>query len=457
MVEQEFPLTHKVREDLDKLVVLIRSSKGSGAPILLGFSGPVAQEAVKKELKQRLIDQFKFETIQWNPKIRGIEELFPKEDTGPTIYFVEGLEKNLQGSQEEVDAAYALLNFTREYYTKSKKTVLYCLPSDLIYKGIQWKAGDFWSFRAGTYDFFFEEDYTAEIREKISSELENYETPSDQIALYEEFLATERKKKNPDSIRVADLLVTLVDLYRKIGEPQKALPYSQEALEIARKLGDRPYEAYALNTIGSSYLELSQIHEALNYIQEAREKYRQLGDQKGESAALNNTASIYIALRQPEKALQFLQDAFDMANKVGYEDLLCTAKIGIARIYFANLGDYQKGLSLLEEAMETAQSFGYKDMISQILEDYGVIYIKQGHLQKALEFLLKSVEYSRQLKNKDAEAHTLWGIGTVYMKMGENQRALSQLQNARELYQQIGNKLKEEEISKLIEEIKSSE
>jgi tetratricopeptide (TPR) repeat protein len=54
-------------------------------------------------------------------------------------------------------------------------------------------------------------------------------------------------------------------VYRGLGEPQRALEYFGQSLPIRREVGDRAGEAATLNNIGLVYAGLGERQRALEY------------------------------------------------------------------------------------------------------------------------------------------------------------------------------------------------
>jgi len=190
----EHTLSFKFQDDLKELVGQLRLTKNRGGFFLLSVSGPLAQKLIEEELYTKLKDEFKLKKILWNPEIRDLIELFPLEDRANTIYIVDGLENSLK--EENGPAVYSLLNLTREFYSRRKKVVIYRLPLEILYKELQWKAPDFWSFRTASFEFYLHDDLISIIKEKVRSDLNEHVKKPDIIAFWEVLLETEKKAKS---------------------------------------------------------------------------------------------------------------------------------------------------------------------------------------------------------------------------------------------------------------------
>ena len=286
----KFHLSFKVQDDLKELVHLIRTTKDRGGFFLLGVSGPGARKIIKKELSLRLKEEFILKKVKWKTGIKDLIELFPLEGPANSVYIVEELEKSLQ--EGDGAATYSLLNLTREFYLRNKKIVIYQLASDTLFKQLQWKAADFWSFRTASFDFFLEEDYRAIIKEKISAELEGYEKDSEKVVLLEDLLAKAKKEKKQDHKEISNLLAKLGNLYSHLGDTGKALNYLQQALELDRQLGYKQGEASVLSNIGLIYSDLGQPQKALNYLQNALDIFQKIKNKTKEKWILKEIEKI---------------------------------------------------------------------------------------------------------------------------------------------------------------------
>ncbi|WP_374875466.1 CHAT domain-containing protein [Microseira sp. BLCC-F43] len=98
---------------------------------------------------------------------------------------------------------------------------------------------------------------------------------------------------------------------------REALQTFQQALVIAREIGDKTLTAIALNNIGAVYYYLSQYPKALEFYQQALAIRREAGDKAGEGKTLNNIGSVYDNLSQYPKALEFYQQALAIRREAG--------------------------------------------------------------------------------------------------------------------------------------------
>jgi tetratricopeptide (TPR) repeat protein len=102
-----------------------------------------------------------------------------------------------------------------------------------------------------------------------------------------------------------------------IGDRDGALGDYEQALPIARDVGDRAGEATTLNNMGSVHWARGDLPAALDHYQQALPIRRDVGDRAGEAATLNNIGSVHQALGDQQGALNLYQQALPIVRDVG--------------------------------------------------------------------------------------------------------------------------------------------
>ena len=81
-----------------------------------------------------------------------------------------------------------------------------------------------------------------------------------------------------DRSLVGQLLGTVGLSHHRLGEVQKAIEYYEQALVIAREIGDRQGEGDALGSLGLAYASLGELQKATSLLQQAKAIGEQIGD-----------------------------------------------------------------------------------------------------------------------------------------------------------------------------------
>ncbi len=154
--------------------------------------------------------------------------------------------------------------------------------------------------------------------------------------------AIDRRKELEDMSPLANSLSYLAELYRSMGQYDRALPLYESALEIRKsELGDRhPFTATSLNNLALLYNSMGQYDRALPLYEAALEiRKSELGDRHSDTAtSLNNLAGLYESMGQYDRALPLYESAVSLCEELLGHD-------------HPNTKVVQKNLRLLREKM----------------------------------------------------------------------------------------------------------
>ncbi|VEP15844.1 Tetratricopeptide repeat protein (fragment) [Hyella patelloides LEGE 07179] len=125
--------------------------------------------------------------------------------------------------------------------------------------------------------------------------------------------------------------ISLGNAYGSLGQYQRAIDYYQQALEIARDIGDREYEGHSLGnlglaygyeghslgSLGNVYSSLGKYQRAIDYYQQALEIAQDIGDRGHEGRSLGNLGLAYGSLGEYQRAIDYHQQALKIARDIG--------------------------------------------------------------------------------------------------------------------------------------------
>jgi tetratricopeptide (TPR) repeat protein len=101
-----------------------------------------------------------------------------------------------------------------------------------------------------------------------------------------------------------------------IGQYDEALNYYNQALVIAREVGDRVGEGDTLTYIGFVYKAKGQHDQALEYFNQALVITREIGDRAGEGNNLAYIGKVHQAKGQYNQALEYYNQALVIAREL---------------------------------------------------------------------------------------------------------------------------------------------
>ncbi|MEB3829890.1 tetratricopeptide repeat protein, partial [Phormidium sp. CCY1219] len=123
--------------------------------------------------------------------------------------------------------------------------------------------------------------------------------------------------------------------------------YFLQSLEIAREIGDKPWESISLNNLGNVYQNLGEYAEAEQYYLQSLEIARLLGDKAGEGITLGNLGVVYESLGEYAEAEQQFLAAIEVREQL---------RLGLTDAQKISLFERQKTTYELLQAVLIAQN-----------------------------------------------------------------------------------------------------
>ena len=105
--------------------------------------------------------------------------------------------------------------------------------------------------------------------------------------------------------------------YADLGDARRAIEFYEQALAIAREIGDRRGEGNALGNLGIAYADLGETRRAIEFYEQRLAIAREIGDRRGEGNALGNLGIAYADLGETRRAIEFYEQALAIAREIG--------------------------------------------------------------------------------------------------------------------------------------------
>jgi CHAT domain-containing protein/Tfp pilus assembly protein PilF len=304
--------------------------------------------------------------------------------------------------------------------------------------------------------------------------------------------------------RQGAILNRMGDAYVRLRQYPQALESYQQALDIAKEVGDRAAKAVAFSSIGAAYQELGRYSQALSSYQQALEAAKSIGDRSEEGRLLNKLGEILSQLGQQPQARDYYQKALAIAKEVGDREeegrILAairavpdnltqpppasgygqppssTRQAEADRLLQQAWEQYQtcqfqSAMQSSQSALEIYHEIGnhyYQQALSILqavddragegatLNNIGLVYSNLGQYRQALEQYQQALPITRAISDRVLEGATLNNIGLVYSNLGQYAQALEQFQQALVIAREIGDRALEGATLNNIGEVYSS-
>jgi CHAT domain-containing protein/Tfp pilus assembly protein PilF len=221
--------------------------------------------------------------------------------------------------------------------------------------------------------------------------------------------------------------------------PRAALPQFEEALQTARRAGDRHGEAIVLGNIGVCHKNLGDYDRAMRFHEQSLALKRALDDREQVGRTLSNIGQVRWLQGRYREALAAYDEAQGIFDALGSPYLRAAVTNGRSLVY-DELGDYrrsrdgyQRALALYAEAGE-AESDGASDARGNL----GGVSLLLGRFDEAEEHYAASLALSEKLGDLQRQSLDLGNLGLCALGRGDFSLALSRFDRALSLIRGAG-------------------
>ncbi|WP_298364746.1 tetratricopeptide repeat protein, partial [Azospirillum sp.] len=189
--------------------------------------------------------------------------------------------------------------------------------------------------------------------------------------LYTRAVAMRKKVLGPHHSDTATSLSNLDLAHASLGETQRTIDTYEQALGIAREIGDRRGEGHHLVNLGLAHAALGEIRRAIDFHQHALAIAREIGDRRGEGRILGNLGLAHADLGDTRRAIDFYEQALVIAREIGDRrgEGRILGKLGLAH---ADLGETWRAIDFHQQALVIAREIGDRLGEERILGDLGL-------------------------------------------------------------------------------------
>ena len=151
------------------------------------------------------------------------------------------------------------------------------------------------------------------------------------------------------------LLRCLAKVDMNTGKLEDARAHMNEAMDLARRMEHRRYEAEARTLLGEIAGRQTRYQSAVDHFKAALAIDRDLGDRYTTGVKLANLGITYTAIGLYRRAERYLRKALELHEAIGHPSLLNEVMVNLGEVSF-ELGDGPAAMTLLEEAIAVARS-----------------------------------------------------------------------------------------------------
>ncbi|MDX1629403.1 MAG: adenylate/guanylate cyclase domain-containing protein, partial [Fulvivirga sp.] len=199
-------------------------------------------------------------------------------------------------------------------------------------------------------------------------------------------------------------------------QPEKAIDYGKQALELSRSIDYKKGMAIANKHIGLGYYVLGEYVEVLFYWEASLEAFRAIDDKTGVANLLGNIGAIHFNGGDNAVALDYYLQALKVAEEIKDDVRVATMLTNIGSIYMDKKSTYDRAINYFHRALKYAEKIGDQNIKGTITNNLTEIYLERDEYDSALFYVDKAMQ---ALDGTGYYAVPLSLKGEIYKEQGD--------------------------------------
>jgi tetratricopeptide (TPR) repeat protein len=221
----------------------------------------------------------------------------------------------------------------------------------------------------------------------------------------------------------------------------QASAFFQQALAVARRIGDERGIAETLNQLGNFYYGMGELKLATKCYSESRDFSLNLNNEAGRITSEDGLAKIMLEQGEIEAALsRYEAEIMPVRRRLAYRGGLMNSltSVLVSKIYLA---DYKGAEETAQELLDLHKKSGDLYLIPLVKFYQGLGQLYQGYLDKVGENLAEGLRLAQEQEQKSSTAMGLAWLGYYYLTLGMDEAGLQEAEKSIQLAQELGSPL----------------
>jgi len=213
---------------------------------------------------------------------------------------------------------------------------------------------------------------------------------------------------------------TIADIYWRQGgkeNAKKAKEIHNQALEQAKKIGDKKEIAHGLLSVGYYHFDDKEYDKAMEFFESSMTIFEELGNQEGIASVFNAIGNVQWREKKPDEALKNYTRVLDIGKKLDDKIRIITGLNNISLIHMER-EDHDKAIDFLKQALNVSREFGNANAEALNLQNIGWNYQVSGDIQSAIPYFKQVIAIRQKLGQKDYVIGNMNGLGWALLYMG---------------------------------------
>ncbi len=224
----------------------------------------------------------------------------------------------------------------------------------------------------------------------------------------------------------------------KSKDPEAALSYGKNAINMAKNLNLDSQRAGAHNIVGVVYWQMSELGLAMDHLHEARNIHKKHNNEVGIAITLTNIGLIYSDQSHYEKALEYYFKALGIFKDNEHQQGIAATLNNIGSIYEKS-GNWALSEWNHRQSLEIKKKLNDQKGMAFSYNNLGIVKQNQEQFDKALQYFQKALEIRKNLGDIREKASTLSRIGSLKIVQEDYSSALDNLYKALKLFKEVND------------------
>ncbi|WP_336207159.1 AfsR/SARP family transcriptional regulator [Nonomuraea sp. LPB2021202275-12-8] len=245
--------------------------------------------------------------------------------------------------------------------------------------------------------------------------------------------------ENDSPVHTMRLSAILHDYLHTHARYAEAHALHTQALDAARSLGHRAYEAIALRDLGDTEYGHTHYEPALSHFNEALHIARDIGHRAVQAKALIGLGHVRRRQCRHRAAADSYGEALQIARRIGDRTGEFTAVRGLGNIHYME-GEYESAAERFRQVLQLARLAGNRTGELAGLNSIAHVFRRQRRYELATEHFHQAIDLARAIGEPASELNALHGLGHTNLAQGLHRQAIDHLQHALRVAKLIGDR-----------------
>ncbi|MBE8517057.1 tetratricopeptide repeat protein [Amycolatopsis sp. H6(2020)] len=237
------------------------------------------------------------------------------------------------------------------------------------------------------------------------------------------------------AVRLTAVLNRLFDLR---GYGHELIPVREVAAEVARRLGDRRGEAFALQDVAwASVSTAGQPERGIACGRAALGLWRELDEPRSAQACLNILGYALRQLGRLDEATECLEEASSLCRRIGHRYGLAATENHLGLV-LQHLRRFGEAIGCHERALALNREVGDRSGESVALANLGWAWSRAGQPDQAIAWFQRGASQAHDTGDRYQEAEALWGLGGVHHLLDNHGQACACWHRSIAILREIG-------------------